>query len=158
MGIFSAIKMIVIAIVVLVIAGGMWYVSNLQANLAISQENQKKLEAAVETQKETIAVMQEDIKKQQQINAELNTKAQLASKDTKVLEEKLRQTNLSKVAESKPVSIERAINRGSVNAIRCIELASGAPLNERERNAKTPKELNPECPNLASTLIKPATP
>jgi len=158
MGIFSAIKMIVIAIVVLVIAGGMWYVSNLQANLAISQENQKKLEAAVETQKEAMAVMQEDIKKQQQINAELNTKAQLASKDTKVLEEKLRQTNLSKVAESKPVSIERAINRGSVNAIRCIELASGAPLNERERNAKTPKELNPECPNLASTLIKPATP
>lgn len=158
MGIFSAIKIIVIGLIVSVIAGGMWYVSNLQANLAISQENQKKLESAVATQNEAMNSLQADLKKQQQINSELNTKLQLASKDTKALEEKLKQVDLGKIAQSKPVSIERAINRGSVNALRCIELASGAPLNERERNAKTPKELNPECPNLASTLLKPPAP
>jgi len=36
--------------------------------------------------------------------------------------------------------------------MRCIELASGAPLNEKEKNAKTPTEANRECP----ALINPA--
>ena len=163
MGITSTVK-IVAATVIFSIAGSMfWYVMNLksdlaatQANLAISQENQKKLESAVEIQKEVIASQQADIRKQQQINNELNTAQRLIEKDAKILEEKLRQVSLGKIATSKPTSIERAINRGTVNAVRCLELASGAPLNERELNAKTPKELNPECPNLASTLLKPA--
>ena len=136
------------AVVAVLFLGGLWYVSEIKADLAISRENGKKLENAIEQQKEAMASLQADIEKQQKINAELNVQAQLAAKDVKVLQDKLKDMNLSKVAVAKPASIERAINRGSVNAVRCVELASGAPLNEREKNAKTPKEFNPECPSF----------
>jgi hypothetical protein len=48
----------------------------------------------------------------------------------------------------KPAEAEKLVNRGTANAMRCLELASGAPLNETERNAKTPAEANRECPSL----------
>jgi len=151
---FGQVKIIVIGIIVLVVVGCLWYVSNLQANLAIAKENQVKLEKAIESQKEAMASMQADIKQQQSIANDLRLKEAVAAKDVKDLQEKLKK-DLGKIATTKPASIERAINRGSINALRCIELASGAPFNERERNAKTPKEVNPECPNIVAALIKP---
>jgi len=37
-----------------------------------------------------------------------------------------------------------------------LELATGAPLTEAEKNAKLPSEINKECPSLANPSYKPA--
>jgi hypothetical protein len=52
-------------------------------------------------------------------------------------------------------SIERVINKGSDNATRCIEIASGSPLTEKEKNATKKSEINPECPSIANPAYIP---
>ena len=151
---FSYIKIIALATIAVVIAGGLWYVSNMQANLAIAKENQKKLTEAVEMQKEAMEVVKADVIKQQRINDQLAKVAESQKKDMKDLENKFKvdskgeKRDIAEIAIKKPNLMEEKVNRGSVNAVRCLELASGAPLNEKEKNAKTAKEFNPECPAL----------
>ena len=43
---------------------------------------------------------------------------------------------------------QQLIERGVINALRCLELATGSPLTEAEKNAPTPIEANRECPAL----------
>lgn len=151
---FSYIKVIALAIVAIIVAVGLWYVSNMQANLAIAKENQKKLESAVEAQKEAMEVMKADVAKQQRINDQLAKIADDQKKDMKDLENKFKvdskgeKRDIAEIAIKKPNLMEEKINRGSVNAVRCLEIASGSPLTEKEKNAKNGKEFNSECPNL----------
>ena len=42
------------------------------------------------------------------------------------------------------------MNKGGDNAGRCIEIASGSPLTEKELNATKKSEINPECPSIAN--------
>ena len=46
--------------------------------------------------------------------------------------------------------IERITNGASALATRCIEIASGSPLTEAEKNATKKSEINPECPSIAN--------
>lgn len=159
----AAIKAVAALVTVLVIAVGFYYLSNLQANLAISQENSKKLEQGIKDQQEAIAEMQKDQQKIKELNSELNTTIRLQNKDVENLKDKFttnaagEKRDFGKAAAAKPTSLERAVNRGTINALRCLEIASGAPLTEAEKNAKLPSEINRECPNIANPLYKPAT-
>ena len=63
--------------------------------------------------------------------------------------------DLGDLAIAKPVLIERAVNNGTKNALRCVEIASGAPLTEQEKNATKADEINKECPSLANPNYKP---
>jgi hypothetical protein len=64
------------------------------------------------------------------------------------LSSKLADMDLGLLAVEKTDSIERAINRGTVNAGRCFEILSGAELTEDEINATDAKQFNKECPWL----------
>lgn len=150
----AMIKLILITVLVLVGVGGLFYVSNMQANLAMAKENQAKLEQAVAAQQEALSTMKADVAKQQVINQQLAKVAEDQDKDMKNLEDKFKKDaagnkrSIAEVATKKPELIEAKVNRGSANAVRCLELATGAPLNEKEKNAKTAKEFNPECPSF----------
>jgi Sec-independent protein translocase protein TatA len=158
----GAIKMIAALIIVLVVAGGFFYLSNLQASLAISQENSKKLADGIKTQQEAITKMQEDQQKIKDLNNELNTTIKLQNKDMENLKDRFStnaagdKRDFGKAAAAKPTSLERAINRGTANALRCLEIASGASLTEAELKATKPSEINRECPNIANPNYKPA--
>ena len=58
----GAVKMIAILIIVLILAGGLWHVSNLKANLAISKANSAKLEEGIKEQQNTIENLETRIK------------------------------------------------------------------------------------------------
>jgi len=62
--------------------------------------------------------------------------------------------NFGEAAAKKPASLERAVNRGTVNALRCLEIASGSSLTDAEKNATKPSEINRECPSLANPNYK----
>jgi TolA-binding protein len=157
----AAIKMIAALIIVIIVAGGFYYLSNLQANLAISQENSKRLEEGIKTQQEAIAAMQADQQKIKELNSELNTTIKLQNKDMENLKDRFstnaagEKRDFGKAAAAKPTSLERAINRGTANALRCLEIASGAALTEAELKATKPSEINRECPALANPSYTP---
>jgi TolA-binding protein len=161
-GIGGAIKAIVALIIVVVVAGGFYYATGLRADLAVSQENARKMTEAVEKQQEAIAQMQQEQQKIKELNSELNTTIKLQNKDMENLKDRFttnaagEKRDFGKTAAAKPTSLERAVNRGTVNALRCLEIASGAPLTEAEKNATKPSEINRECPSLANPNYKPA--
>ena len=54
MGITAVIRIIAVLAIVVIGAAGFWYISGLRADLAISQENTKKMADAVAVQQQVI--------------------------------------------------------------------------------------------------------
>lgn len=147
-GILPVIRMILIVIVVAVIAVGLWYVTNLKADLAISEANNQQLVEATREQNLLIEQMKQDVAAIQQANAELQQQNERQRRDVETLNSKFTKRDFGALAAEKPAVVEKLVNRGTRNALRCMELAAGAPLNEAEKAAKTPMEANRECPSL----------
>ena len=150
------IKAIAALIITFVLVAGFWYVSGLRAELAISEENTKKMIEAVQQQQEVIEQIKQDQTRINKINKDLNATIKLQNADLDSLKERLTtnkdgtKRDFGAIAIKKPDSIQKAVNRGTVNALRCLEIASGSPLTEAEKNAKLPSEINKECPSLAN--------
>jgi hypothetical protein len=147
-GIGNAIKAIVTLIIVLIIAVGLWYVINLKADLAISEQNNQKLQDGIAQQNELLNMMRADIAQIQETNKALAEQNEKQKQDVAALANKFDKKDIGALASEKPELMSRLVNRGTANAMRCLELASGAPLNEKEKNAKTATEANRECPSL----------
>lgn len=144
----TIIKLVLYVVIISVIAGGLWYVTNLKADLAVSEMNNQKLLDGIEEQQKLIQSMKDDIENIKKINNELNQQREDLQKDKDALTSKFSKRDFGALASEKPEVVERLINRGTTNVMRCMELASGAPLNEKEKSAKTPTEANRECPSL----------
>lgn len=152
-GSFKAIAYLVIAVL---IAGGLWYISGLKANLAVSQLNNETLKKEIKTQQQVMDLMKKDIEQIQQINNTINDELQRQRKEVQALNDKFNvnakgeSRNFGRIAARKPRVVEKLVNKGTVNAFRCLEIASGSPLTEKELNAKTESETNRECPSIAN--------
>ena len=157
-GIGAIIKALVYLLIVVVIAGGLWYLINLKADLATSEANNVKLQDAMLAQNQLIESMQKDITQVQETNKALQEQNQKQKEDVDALSKKFEKRDFGIFASEQSTKAETLINRGTKNAIRCLELASGAPLNQNELSAKTPIEANRECPSLIDPSYKPIMP
>jgi hypothetical protein len=147
-GVLPAIRMALIAVVVIIVAGGLWYVINLKADLATSEANNRQLVEATREQNMLIEQMKTDVAAIQRANADLQQQTEKQRRDVEALSSKFSKRDFGALAAERPEAVERSVNRGTKNALRCLELAAGAPLTEQEKQAKTPMEANRECPNL----------
>ena len=129
-------------------AVGYWYYNDTQARLALLQENNVKLQVAVETNEQALTSLQEDYASAQNELTTLNTAYQAIRRQNDRLASKLQKIDLEAAAIANAEGIERAVNQGTLNAGRCFELLSGAELNDKERNAKNDIAFNKECPWL----------
>jgi predicted nuclease with TOPRIM domain len=158
----AVIKVVAILIIVLIFAGGFYYISGLRADLAVSELNNQKLQEGIEAQQALMEQMRADIKQIQTINQDLKKENDRQQAEVKALSNRFSQNARGEVrdfgalAAERPDAIQRAVNRGTVNAMRCLELASGAPHTEQELNAKTTSEINRECPSIANPNYQPA--
>lgn len=163
-GASGTIKAVTSLVIVLVIGFGLWYVTNLKANLAISQANEQKLKDAAEEQSQYIETLKQDFQKIQSINQDIVENNAKLDKQMKELKTKFNQSkngnprDFGVLAIAKPRPIERIINRASNNVNRCFEIVSGSPLTEKEINAKLKSESNNECPSIANPNYTPVTP
>jgi hypothetical protein len=155
-GIPQIIKYVAILLSIVIVAAGLWYVMNLKADLAISRENSAKLEQGIESQKLLMQQMREDIAEIQKVNKELHELANTQRAEVEALSNKFSQDargqsrDFGSLAKEKPGLIERLINRGTRNAMRCLEIASGAPRTKEELEAVTSSQINKECPSIAN--------
>ena len=146
------IRLFLIGIVATAIAGGGFYVVKLQKDNAILKANAIKLESAVAEQQELIISQKEDFKEILAANQKMNELVSVLKKDLEDLDKRFNKKNrdVGKLAIAKTKAIERITNNGSANATRCIEIASGSPLTEAEKNATKKSEINTECPSIAN--------
>jgi DNA anti-recombination protein RmuC len=159
---FGYLKIAIILIVISGVGGVYVYVKTLKADLATSEANNAKLEQSVEQQK---AVIEQQLKDAEEIRVVMKEQTELNERLNASLEDlrdKFHKVNASgkkrdigELAESKPGLMERVINTGTRNALRCMEISMGAPLTEDEKNATKKSEINPECWNIANPSYQP---
>lgn len=127
--------------------------NHMQAKIEILTANNAKLEGAVQTQKDTISSLENDIKA---VNAEIdnvNKEMRRSRTRNKLLSKKLEKHDLGLLGVAKPELVERMVNGGTARVGRCFELMSGSPLNDKEKEAKNGKAFNKECPWLFDDLV-----
>ena len=145
-------RMIMIGVMVAGLAGAGAYVFKLRADNATLKANAIKLESAISDQKQLIENQQKDFKEILQANQDMNKLVEVLKKDIDELDKRFNKgkRDIGKLAVERSKVIEKIINKGGDNAARCLEIASGAPLTEKEKNAKKKSEINPECPSIAN--------
>lgn len=147
---FSTIKLVLITLIFLVVASGLWYVSNLKADIAILEQNEIKLKDGIESQKQVIETKIREIQEIQIINNGLNQTIESQNKEIKNLNDKFnvsangQSRDLGAITRIKPKIINSIVDRATSNANRCFELATGAKLQ--------PGEKNDECKELIKSL------
>lgn len=159
---FAAIRLILILVILAAIGFAGWYITGLRGELAVSESNNTKLQDSVILQQELIDQIKRDVESVQKANETISKSIQDQNKDLNSLQNRFNTNadgstrDIGKIAITNTPSIERAINKGSIAAARCIEIASGAPLTEEERNAKTKQQINKECPSIANPNYVPS--
>ena len=151
------IRLFLIGIVATAIAGGGFYVVKLQKDNAILKANAIKLESAVAEQQTLIENQKKDFEEILDANKKMNELVSVLKKDLEDLDKRFNKKNrdVGKLAIAKTKSIERITNGASALATRCIEIASGSPLTEGEKNATKKSEINTECPSIANPNYVP---
>ena len=153
------VKLILTLIALGVAGGGVLYVKNLQANLAISEANNAKLETGIEEQKKLMKQREDDFNAQKKMYAELDAKNKQLEFEKKFLVTRFNKTNadgkvrdLGDLANKRPISVERILNNDWDNMIRCNEIAQGSPLTEEEVavKLKTDPGYNAMCSPTAN--------
>jgi len=154
---FGSMRMIMIGVMVAGLAGAGAYVFKLRADNATLKANQIKLESAVSEQKELIENQKIDFKKILDANNKMNELVSVLKKDLEDLDKRFNKKNrdVGKLAIQRTESIERITNGASALATRCIEIASGSPLTDEEKNATKKSEINSECPSIANPNYVP---
>jgi multidrug resistance efflux pump len=154
---FSSIKIALIVMMMAGAGGGYIYVKNLKADLATSEANNAKLEQSVNDQKAVIEQQKKDFTAILAANKALEEKNAILNKEFKALDERFNKINgkgevrdIGKLAEERASSVERVVNSATKKAMRCVEIAMGSPLTEKEINATKKSQINSECPSLAN--------
>ena len=155
--IISKIKSIITIMLILGVAGAGVYVMKLRADNATLKANQIELEKGIEEQAKVLEQAKQDFQAIMESNKKLNDLVQNFKKDLQDLDKRFTKKNrdIGKLAIERTKAIERIINKGSNNAKRCVELASGAEHTEEELKATKKSEINPECPALANPNYVP---
>ena len=154
---FGSVRVIIMAVVFIGISGVGVYVMKLRSDNAILQANQIQLELSIESQKQVIAKQKEDFGKILEANKKMNKLVNNLQKDIDALDKRFNKgaRDFGKLALEKPKLIEKIVNRGSERATRCVEIAGGSPLTEKEINATKKSEINTECPSIANPNYEP---
>jgi hypothetical protein len=117
---FSTAKLAIVGGIVFTLVGAFWYVSGLQADLAM-QRDQEDIMAARDEMRELVNRQGEQL---DDLRSKFNESADGSERD------------FGKIAMAKPGLVENIINKGSADAIRCMELASGAELSREKIDDK----------------------
>ena len=150
-------RLFFIGILASAVVGAGVYVMKLRSDNAILKANAVKMESAITEQKELILSQKKDFEEILNANKKMNELVSVLKKDLENLDKRFNKKNrdVGKLAIAKTKSIERITNGASALATRCIEIASGSPLTEKEKNATKKSEINTECPSIANPNYVP---
>lgn len=152
-------KLAGVMLILMVAMGGVgyWYYTDSQEKMAILHQNNAKLEQATKLQNEAIKTLEGNVQAAQAIAQSTIKELQESRKQIQDIQGKfnkqsklLGSRDIGKMAISKPRPIQKVVNNGSKDALRCFEILSGAKLTEKEQNATKPSQLNNQCPRIAN--------
>lgn len=149
-------KYLLIAAAVAVAGYGLWkYYEYTQEQIRIYAQNAAVAEQAAQTNLETLEKTQRDLVEVREQFVEVSDKFAVAERRVETLEDKLKRHELDVLALSKPGLVEKILDNGTQDVLRCLEIASGSPLTEDEKNATKKSQINSACPDIANPNYTP---
>ena len=158
-------KLAGVMLILMMAMGGMgyWYYNDTQEKMATLHANNAKLETAVTIQKQTIEQTKKDLRLAHDVATDTMKKFEESRKQTEEMNKKFNKVSkllgardIGKLAQAKPRPIQKIINKGSSNMMRCFEILSGKPLTEKEANADRKSKINSMCPDIANPKYTPS--
>lgn len=131
------------------------YYEYTQNQIRIYAENAAKAEMAQQETQAALAQTLADLQKVQEKFTQVSSEFEAAESRVSGLEDKLKEHDLPYLAEQKPRLIDKIVDKGTKDVLRCLEIVSGSPLTEEEINAKLPSKINSECPDIANPNYRP---
>ena len=158
----GGIKIAMVVVALATAGGGFLHYKTVKADLETAKANNLLLEQSVEGQKAVIAQQQADFTAILAANETLQQQNKVLAAEFSALDERFNKINgqgevrdIGKLAVERSRSVERVINGATKKAMRCVEIAMGSPLTEKEENATKKSEINSECPSIANPNYVP---
>lgn len=159
---FSSIKIALIVVAFAGAGGGFLHYKTVKADLETAKANNAKLEQGIADQKAVIEQQAQDFESILAANKALGEVNKQLRAEFDALDERFNKINsqgevrdVGKLAIERDRSVERVINNATSKAMRCVEIAMGSPLTEKEINATKKSEINAECPSIANPNYVP---
>lgn len=143
-------KFIAAIIIVLMLIGAWFYVKSLQESLNASRAEQARLVDVVSQQKLAMDTLKNDITRMNKIQTDYSETVTAIDGKVQSLRDRFdkdktgKPRNFSRIVNSHPEIMEKAINKGSRDSLRCNELVTGAKLTPEEKSGKVKNSICPE--------------
>ena len=148
--------LLILTVVIGAVGFGAWkYYTYTQEQIKVYAVNAAQAEQAAEESQAAFESVQKDLVQVQKQFNEVSEEFANAQSRVDALQVKLSKHDLGQLAQAKPGLVEKIITKASSNVLRCIEILSGSPLTEEEKNATKKSKANNECPGLANPNYKP---
>ena len=143
-------KFIAAVILVLMLLAAWFYVKHLESSLDAAQSKIARFEDVITSQKLAMDNLKNDVNRMNQVTTDYSNKVNRIEQNTQRGIKPLYETktgkarDFGKIANKHPSIVEKIINEGTKDALRCNELATGAPLTAAEKSGKIKNKICPE--------------
>ena len=117
-------------------------------NAATAELAQQQAEAAVESLKRDMVEIQAQFTK-------VTSEFKVAQGRVDALENKLSEHEIGNLAQKKPKLIEKIVDKGTKDVLRCYEILTGSPLTEDEIAVTKKSKANTTCSDVANPNYRP---
>ena len=152
MFLLGKIKMLLILTVVIGAVGfGAWkYYQYTQEQIRIYAVNAATAELAQQQAELAVESLKRDMVEIQAQFTEVSAKFAVAKGRVDALEGKLSEHEIGDLAQKKPKLIEKIIDKGTQDVLRCYEILTGSPLTDEEIAVTKKSKANTTCPDVAN--------
>tara|TARA_B110000503_G_scaffold29868_1_gene48275 strand:+ start:234 stop:653 length:420 start_codon:yes stop_codon:yes gene_type:complete len=109
----SKLAVVFFMVMIMMAGAGSFYYKQTQARIAVLQENNAKLEVAVQISEDSVKTLQADSVRNAELNSQLQTELQKAEQYGDELRATLQKHNLTHLAEKKPGLIENRMQNAT---------------------------------------------
>lgn len=151
--------LLILAVVLGAMGFGAWkYYQYTQEQIRIYAVNAATAELAQEASEAALVAIQKDMVAVREQFASVSADFVVAQSRVDNLEEKLSKHDLGALAQAKPKLIEKIVDKGTKDVLRCYEILSGSPLTEEEINVTKKSKANTTCSDVANPNYTPPRP
>ena len=143
--------LLILTVVIGAVGFGAWkYYQYTQEQIRIYAVNAATAELAQQEAEAAIESLKRDMVEIQQQFTVVSKKFEVAKGRVSVLENKLSEHEIGDLAQKKPKLIEKIIDKGTQDVLRCYEILTGSPLTDEEIAVTKKSKANTTCPDVAN--------
>ena len=150
---------LILTVIIGAVGFGAWkYYQYTQEQIRIYAVNAATAELAQQESEQAIEALRKDMEAVREQYTAVSEEFDRAKSRVDKLEEILSEHEIGILAQAKPKLVEKIVDKGTKDVLRCYEILTGSPLTEEEINVTKKSKANSSCPDVANPNYTPPTP